>query len=387
MPEGVEILIMGMSTRAAASSAMRYGMRPFCVDYFADFDLIASCPVKRVDSASAATDFLNVANSLPPTYWFFTGALENHPDLVEDVSRRHHLLGTHASTLRAIRNPISVGRVLRRHGIPTPEVKVDRTGLPSDGSWLMKPIASGGGLRIERLTDGTLPRAYSCYFQQFLEGPSFSAFFVGESGRARLIGITQQWVGNSATDFVYRGSIGPHPVSTELSGSLERLGNCLADEFQIVGWFGVDYILCEGIPWPVEINPRYTGSIEIHELALGRSMLAAHYRACVGDSDSRSDPVYDGTTRDLIIAKRILYATRRIIMPSLQEAQPARGTFDVPRIADITVPGTCIEPGEPVMTLFATGPDLDTCLERSREIEQTWMERLGFIEDYEGANP
>ena len=44
--------------------------------------------------------------------------------------------------------------------------------------------------------------------------------------------------------------------------------------FGLAGWFGVDFILRDGIPWPVEINPRYTASVEIHELASGRSLLA-----------------------------------------------------------------------------------------------------------------
>ncbi len=40
-----DVLIFGASTRAAAFSAVRCGLRPHCADYFADRDLAAICPV------------------------------------------------------------------------------------------------------------------------------------------------------------------------------------------------------------------------------------------------------------------------------------------------------------------------------------------------------
>ena len=60
--------------------------------------------------------------------------------------------------------------------------------------------------------------------------------------------------------------------------------------FGLVGWFGVDYILRDGIPWPVEINPRYTASLEIHELASGRSLLPEHRHACEASTTPPARP-------------------------------------------------------------------------------------------------
>ena len=74
----------------------------------------------------------------------------------------------------------------------------------------------------------------------------------------------------------------------------------LASAFGLVGWFGVDYVLRDGNPWPVEINPRYTASLEIHELASGRSLLAEHRRACEGDAASSATP---GSSRSAAIAR------------------------------------------------------------------------------------
>ncbi len=358
---------------------MRCGLRPRCVNAFADRDLAAVCPVERVDWKGAAPGFLAASESLPPSPWFYTGGLENDSDLVERISRRHHLWGVGAEVLRAVRDPIAVGRILNQVGIPSPEVRRDPTGLPTDGSWLVKPIASGGGRGIERLTDRSIPRSSPCYFQRFVDGPSFSAAFIAQSGEARLIGITRQWVGIAGSPFAYRGSIGPCPIAAELDGSLKSLGNRLASGFDLVGWFGVDYVLCDGVPWPVEINPRFTASIEIHELATDRSLMNEHRRACEGTSNQGPGLVGVGPGWIRVIAKRILYAARGQVMPEVGAAELTSDPFTVPSIADVPAAGTRIEPGEPVMTVFATGSDTSACLERLNQVERTWHERLGFL--------
>ena len=109
------MLIVGVSTRAAAFTALRCGLRPRCVDYFADRDLAAVCPVERVEPEDADLGFeacsTKVSRSLgrermETSPWFYTGGLENHPDLVDRISQRHHLWGVGAEVLRAIRDPI-----------------------------------------------------------------------------------------------------------------------------------------------------------------------------------------------------------------------------------------------------------------------------------------
>ena len=98
--------------------------------------------------------------------------------------------------------------------------------------------------------------------------------------RRSLIGVTRQLIGAPGSPFAYRGSIGPVTISERLKARLDLMGRVLASEFALVGLFGVDFILRDDEPWPVEVNPRYTASVEVLELALGRSLLAEHLRAC-----------------------------------------------------------------------------------------------------------
>ncbi len=285
-------------------------------------------------------------------------------------------------TLRAIRDPIRVARVLDQAGIPCPAVTLAARGLPRDGTWLIKPLNSGGGRRIEPLIDAAPARLESRYLQQRIKGPSFSALYIGTPCAARLIGVTRQLIGAPGSPFGYRGSIGPWPTTPPCTARLTALGSVLSSAFGLTGWFGVDYILNRGIPWPVEINPRYTASIEIHELYLGRSLLHDHQRACEGivnEHDYRAVPAKPPRP---VFGKLILYATRRLIVPECLRLQ-GEGTdpFLWNSIADVPWPATSIDAGQPVMTLLASARAPGACRKRLFRLEQKWLSRLGIATD------
>jgi predicted ATP-grasp superfamily ATP-dependent carboligase len=377
-----DVLILGVNTRAAAFSAIRCGLRPRCADYFADRDLAAVCPVDRIDPRHGARQFKDLADKLAPSPWFYTGGFENHPEWVETISRRHTLWGIGAPAIRRVRDPLHVADVLARHGIPCPAVRRDSRGLPRDESWLKKPLRSGGGRGIEPLTVQNDGGSRAHYFQERIDGLSFSALFVGETTRARLIGATRQLIGGTGSAFTYRGSIGPWRINKLLAGRLEELGNAIALGFGLAGWFGVDFVLNDGVPWPVEINPRYTASVELHELAWRRSLFEAHRRACDGAAGAVDPPVDVAGLPPRIIAKWILYASQRMVVPGIvPHENDAKDVFAVESIADVPYPDSCVNPGEPVMTLVAVGTDLAECRSRMIRLEKHWTTRLGIVDE------
>src|SRR5207249_9264748 len=85
---------------------------------------------------------------------------------------------------------------------------------------------------------------------------------------AAFLEVTRQLVGEPwlhAAPFHYCGSIGPLPLSESLWRKFWRIGTVLAKAFRLRGLFGVDCVLRDGIPWPVEVNPRYPASVEVLE--------------------------------------------------------------------------------------------------------------------------
>jgi len=374
------ILIIGASARAAAFSALRAGLNPRCLDYFADRDLEALCTVDRVESKAGVAGLERLALDLPQAPWLYTGPLENHPDRVERISGTHRLYGNPAETLHGARDPVRLVEVLRRQGLPYLETRPDVQGLPRDGTWLVKPIASAGGRLVQHLDHATVPLAEPSYLQQFLDGPSYSALFLApQHGNAELVGATRQLLGTSGSPFVYRGNIGPSLVSASLMSRLRQVGNVLCSAFGLVGLFGIDYILHGDEPWTVEINPRYTASVEIFELAMRRALLIEHLRACgmvLAKSDLPEKPKAP-STRAPVIGKAILYAQRNLVAPEIEIEDPrSRGLFSVPALADVPWPGTAIAAGEPIMTLFTTGQDVQESEVLLAEQESFWQNRL-----------
>ncbi|HLH29540.1 MAG TPA: ATP-grasp domain-containing protein, partial [Acidimicrobiales bacterium] len=336
-----DVLILGVSARAAASSAIRCGLRPYCVDDFADRDLAAACPVERADPARGVERFADVADALAPSPWFYTGGLENHPDLVDRIARRHRLWGVGGEGLRRVRDPVAVAEALGAAGIPAPEVRLDPRGLPRDGTWMVKPMASGGGIGVAPWMGQEIPARSANSYQQRIDGSPFAALFIGAAGRARLVGVVRQWVGGvPGRPFAYRGGIGPWRVGRELAMRLCELGDRLVHAFGLVGWFGVDYVLRDDVPWPVEVNPRYTASVEIHELATGRPLLPEHRAACEGIMDPESDREARHPRPSRVVAKWIMYAPRRLVIPeSAWEDIGGAGPEAIPPLADIPAPG------------------------------------------------
>jgi predicted ATP-grasp superfamily ATP-dependent carboligase len=196
---------------------------------------------------------------------------------------------------------------------------------------------------------------------------------------ANVVGVTWQWVGRPGAPFGYRGSIGPYAISTEERQQIERLGRALALAFGLVGLFGVDVIMRGGQPWPVEVNPRYTASVEVLELALGRALLADHRQACDPD-DTTAEPRASASPSAhprAIVGKVILFAENDFTFPDYPiTGLGSSGTFALPDLADIPVPGTCFLPGEPVLTLFAQAESFSACRAALADRLAQWHGRL-----------
>ena len=103
-----------------------------------------------------------------------------------------------------------------------------------------------------------------------------------------LVGVTRQLIGESwlgAHGFQYAGSIGPLPIHQATRETIARIGEVLTTRFELRGIFGVDFILDGERVWTLEVNPRYTASVEIVERATGLPAVAMHAAACAEGLD------------------------------------------------------------------------------------------------------
>ena len=375
------LIIIGASARAAAFSAHRAGYTPYWLDRFGDEDLRQQFPGNVI--AGYPQEAVELIAGAPDAPFIYTGALENHPGVLDELCRRRTLLGNPAPVCSGVRDPSRLYQAFRRERVACPEIRTVEQGQissmpplavseglspcpsPHPDGWLLKPLRSAGGTGIEHY-NGQLVDERN-YLQQYLTGDSRSAVFVGAKGHCCLLGVTRQLVGLPefhAGEFSYCGSIGPLQLNESDSIQWRRIGEVITREFNLTGLFGVDAIKQQDSIYPVEVNPRYTASVEVLELALGRRAMKYHCDACNDQLPDREE-----RERGKLIGKAILFAPADLVFREF----PQEGFS----IADVPAPGTEIKQGHPVLTVLVGGTGIDSISAELKKAAQRVMEELG----------
>jgi predicted ATP-grasp superfamily ATP-dependent carboligase len=352
------VATVGASARAAAFSVLRSGRQAVAADLFADADLQQACPVTRISNyPEGLFDWLRQTEC---DGWLYTGALENYPELVDQLAKVRPLLGNAGSVLRRVRDPKLLGQALKSHDLLFPETRQSPVGLPDDGSWLAKTYQGSSGAGVAELSGET---QQGSFFQQRVAGTACSAVDVG----AKLFGVTRQLVGEAWTGagpFQYCGSIAPWQVGQAATGQLRTLGELLVEEFGLRGLFGVDFIVDREQLWPIEVNPRYTAAVEVVERALQTSAID-HW---LDERDELPPPENQSAHH----GKAILFAKHETTISE----EFTRWALTQPALADIPQPGTEVLQGQPMLTVFATAKTSDQALAALKSQAAQLQEKL-----------
>ena len=362
------VLIAGVSTRAFAESAARAGYHVLAVDGFADLDLTACAGlVARARDASGrfqARLAARVARKMASPVVSYVASFENHPRAVQALARDRTLWGNPPAVLARVRNPVRLARALARQGYAVPKVSTTRPTRAGATRWLVKPRASGGGHAIMPWRPHDTARVpYGAYFQERIAGIPGSIVFAADGRRSVALGVSRLLVGErafGAGGFRYCGNILAGARDPQFSGEAALLAWCLqlaaavTQTFSLVGVNGIDFVARAGRPYPVEVNPRYTASMELVERAYGLSVFDIHARACAGDLPA-FDLLSARAAGQAAVGKAVVYARRDTIVGD------TRGWLGDDTVRDIPAPGERILRGHPVCTVFARARNAAAC--------------------------
>jgi uncharacterized protein len=383
------VLVAGVSTRAAAESAARAGFRVTAIDAFADIDQHPSVTAHALSRTFSAHAAAAAARGVECGSVAYLSSFENHPKAVATLARGRSLWGNPPTVLRRVRNPLVLAQALRERGFAVPAVRSNlepetRNREPGTGNrepvWLVKPLSSGGGRHVRRWRAGTrLPRG--CYLQELVEGAPGSVVFVAAGGRSVPLGISRQLIGESAfgaTGYQYCGNLLLPAGDPAADSDACALACAVAEEFGLVGVNGVDFISRDGRSHAVEVNPRWSASMELVELAYGVSVFGTHAAACargqLPDFDLRT-----ARRGPQVVGKAVVFARQDVVIGDTSTWLPARpgqpalpASPAPPALRDIPRPGTRIAAGRPVCTVFASGGGVTEChtalVERARHV-------------------
>lgn len=373
------LLIVGASTRAAAFSAVRAGWQPVCVDQYSDQDLREIAEV--IPKTESPAHWIQALHQLRALDWIYTGGMENHPELIEQLNQTHRLRGCGPESLHYARDPFFLEQILKGKSIQALPCQL-ASSVPDDGArWLHKPFKGAAGLGIQFLNPlspaSTLDQDY--YLQRFQSGIPLSALFIAFRQTTVLIGVCRQFIGNEALNanaFQFCGGITASPVLRHLRSPLEALGQTIADACQVHGLFGCDLIFDpakQGSFWLNEVNPRYTALTELLELQYQTPLLDWHLAACRSFEERQQEETSANTLKKFLfeqekqnlphISKGILYAPRDLVAPQTEGNRMClQQPFQVPENGDIPCAKTIIPAGSPVCTMFGRGESYESSL-------------------------
>ncbi|WP_054018090.1 ATP-grasp domain-containing protein, partial [Piscinibacter sakaiensis] len=192
------------------------------------------------------------------------------------------------------------------------------------------------------------------YWQQELSGRPMSALALADGRRAHLVALNRLALQPTADrPFLYRGARGPVDAPA-LAAQARAALDALVPAFGLRGLLSLDFIDHGGRAHWLEINPRPSATMQLHDAAWPDGLLAAHARACAGRLPSSPPPAMSGLQGiDTWYAPAAGSLDARLLAP-------LPGAL---RLHDRPAPGARLRAGEPVCSIGLRAAD-DEALER-----------------------
>lgn len=346
----MKVLVVGVNTRPVVNSVKNLGYEIYSVSYYNPMDLnadkkkyiindkqhghfkdkydekelinLSKSYVDEVDLVFVCSGIFEDRHSKTPD-WDVVG---NSPKKIKRVSNKYH-------TIRKLEN---LGYNVPITYIANNLFQLEKY-LSELKSAVIKPISGSGGMGVVSLSynelDWELKRSkdilnmeFPVIVQELIQSDSFSASFIG----LNFITFNKQIIKNN----IYTGNITPYMPENILKESTISQFKELIEAFDLEGMNGIDFMIKEGNPHILEINPRILGTFETIEMSAKENLINAIIK---------NKPVKPKSQ----FFKRILFAKEKLI--SYIKKQPF--VFDIPRY------GAIIEQNEPLTTVIGRNID------------------------------
>ncbi len=361
----MRILVLGVSTRAMVESAVRGGHDVVAADFFGDRDqarLAESYALQRdLGLPATAEGLAAAARCLEADAIVYGSNLENHPLVIAELAAHRPLLGNAPEVVRRVRDWAVLRRFCGEAGLSHPvTLLAGEERAVGPGRWLRKRVRSGGGHGVRRWDGKALDDAH--LLQAEVRGRPASVAFAADGRQSLVFGVSEQLVGRAslgASGFSWCGNLLPLDLpaadAASVLAQIDEMASALTAHFGLVGVNGLDIVIGrdpDGVarPYLLEVNPRFSGSMELAERAFGVNVFSLHVESAAGRL-----PQWAPAARDGHVGKGIVYARRPLTAPDAG-VWMARGLRDVPST------GLRIAAGHPVCTVLARGADRRECL-------------------------
>nr|WP_319375734.1 ATP-grasp domain-containing protein [uncultured Methanoregula sp.] len=337
------VLVAGFSTRHVAQSAYNAGYEVCSVDYFCDQDL--AWYTKDREKFEDLSDL---------------------PDAIEKICRRHTfdlfvptsgaeelsvplpLSGTPRETVARFMDKLHTQHFFEENSLPVPRIRPEGE-FPA----MIKPRRGAGGWRNAIIENPAAMDAWRSFFpdvpyicQEIVEGTPASVCCVANGKEARAIAVNGQILrGTGESAFGFSGSITPfcHPQSEQMIRMAERIAALSGCR----GTLGIDFVAGTDQAYPIEINPRFQGTVDTVERACGCNLFDYHVNACAGTLPGSGPAARQVAVRSILFADRDL--TIRADLSRFKEF-----------VADIPWPGAELEEDQAIVSIYGWGENAES---------------------------
>lgn len=355
-----------------ASSARRAGYQPLVVDCFGDEDTLAGAAAVRtlprayfqgfsertLIEALEATLSAAAIDPASSTPLVLGAGFECEPQVITALSRRFRLCACNGDVVARCKDPKVLFPILRELGIVHPETRLDPP-IGAPGQWLSKRAGGSGGTHIYRYDPARKHHPHR-YYQREVTGELVSATsLIGDDGQA--FAFTRSWLAPSERHpFLFGGIAGHVELDEDLEARIIDACLSLTPALGLKGLVSFDFIIVDGEPYLLEINPRPGAALDVLDDATG-TLFEAHIRAFSG---GKAIEYLSRNWRPHPRAAAYVYADRGDLIVPL---------IDWPEwVSDRPPAGRTVTAGLPAVTVHASADDPDTaarvCRVRARQI-------------------
>lgn len=338
------MLVAGFATRHVARSAHAAGYEVYAVDHFCDKDLswyTREC-VKFEELAELSDRIAGVAARHSIDMLVVTSGAESIDAVIS-------LCGTPRDRVERFLDKLEIQRFFEGLGVPVPPL--GKGAYPA----MIKPRRGAGGWRNTIVNSEEEEQAWEAAWpdvpyitQQLVGGIPASVSCIANGTEAVCVAANEQLLrGEGVSAHGFCGSLTPyrHPLTERML----EVGRQIAAASGCLGSVGIDFMLDRDSVWAIEINPRFQATLDTVEMATGYNLFSMHVDACRGIL-----PVLPPDKLQTAV-RRILFTDRDIVIR--EDLSPL-----APAIADIPWPGTHIEEGHAVVSVYGWGANREEAL-------------------------
>jgi len=389
------VLVIGVDATALATSAKKAGYTVFAVDYFGDQDLRQACKNNlsiveqkagkscgRLETNFSPNTLLDLAKQLLVTHQIdaalLASGLEDSPQVLAELNELVPIVGNSPAVIAKVRGKLKFFNELEKLAIPHPKTMLAKNleegkQAAKDISYpvIVKPKTGFGGAGIRKAQDESkLETVFQqiissspegVLIQEFVPGLDASVSFLSSKDATTVLTLNEQLLGTQEVGqkepFGYCGNIVPASTDNMLLEACRGLVQKIASHFRLLGSNGVDLVISKDcVPYVVEVNPRFQGTLECVERVLGLTLVNAHVKACIEGKlpfSERKPTNY--------CARLILYARQRSIAHNLRNHGEVR---------DIPFSGVIIEEGEPLCSIVIEEKTRNSALRKAKMLAE-----------------